>query len=54
MNDYVYDEDLGMYYSDVDNKYISIDEYKMLGTTQCKCCGKTLLIDEICWGLKHE
>ena len=49
MNDYIFDSHIGMYYSEVSNQYISKDEYKALGTVECKGCHTMIEQEQICW-----
>ena len=49
-NDYKYDQDMELYYSESQNKYITQDEYLKFGKLPCGCCGAELYEDEVCWG----
>lgn len=53
LDTFSFDDDLGEYYSEYHNRYMSVDEYKQLVHNlthiQCEYCDKELFIDEICW-----
>jgi hypothetical protein len=48
-----FDQDLNMYYDEVNNRYIVPEEYRNYGKTKCEHCDELLLPDEVCWGDKH-
>lgn len=48
-NDYKFDYEANMYYSEALNKYITRNEYLRLGVNKCKGCNKDLYENELCW-----